>query len=244
MTHHYKTIFISDLHLGSSQCQSSLLLDFLAKNHSEKLYLVGDIIDLWSLSKKTFWPAEHNYVIEKLLKKARGGTEIIYVPGNHDNAVRKYNGWLLGDIRIKNSDIHTTVKGDKLLVVHGDKFDNLSKYHNLISKVSSNGYSVLLFMNDFIKKIQRFIDNRTHSSFAMYLKNLIKRVSDYEANLIKALREMNLNGIVCGHLHQSGIKKIAGYQYMNTGDFVDSCTAIVEDFEGNMSVIEWRPVTL
>jgi UDP-2,3-diacylglucosamine pyrophosphatase LpxH len=240
----YRTIWISDFHLGSTQCQADVLLDFLKYNDSDKLYLVGDIIDFWALSKKTYWPPDHNTVIQKLLRKARHGTQIIYIPGNHDENVRDYNHYIFGDIVIKESDIHTTVDGKKLLVVHGDEYDTIAQYHRWIAQIGSVGYDFLLWINRLLRSVRRLLNIQSQFSLAAFVKfkvkNIVQFISDYEAGIVGILTNKELDGVVCGHIHHAEIKKIQDFLYINTGDFVESCTAIVEHFNGRLELIRWQ----
>lgn len=239
----YKTIWISDLHIGSTQCQSDVLLDFLKYNDSEKLYLVGDIIDFWSLSKKMYWTTEHNTIIQKLLRKARQGTEIIYIPGNHDENVRDYESYIFGDIIIKVSDIHTTVQGKRFLIVHGDEYDAVARHHKWIAKIGSVGYDWLIALNRFWRVFRRLFGIQSQFSLAAYIKfkvkNAVQFISDYEETIVHTLRNENLDGVICGHIHHAEIKKMNDFLYINTGDFVESCTAIVEHHDGELELIKW-----
>lgn len=241
----YRTIWISDLHIGSTQCQADMLLDFLKHNDSEKLYLVGDIIDFWSLSKKMYWPKTHNTIIQKLLRKARQGTQIIYIPGNHDENVREYDSFVFGDIVVKNSDIHTTLQGKHFLVVHGDEYDMVARHHQWLAKIGSVGYDWLIEINRFLRLFRRILNlPSSHFSLAAFVKfkvkNAVQFMSDYEQSIVYTLRNQNLNGVICGHIHHAEIKDIEGFLYVNTGDFVESCTAIVEHFNGELELIRWR----
>ena len=242
----YRTIWISDLHLGSTQCQADVLLDFLKNNDSEKLYLVGDIIDFWALSKKMYWPRDHNTVIQKVLRKARHGTQIIYIPGNHDENVRDYNNYVFGDIVVKNSDVHTTANGKQFLVVHGDEYDTIAKYHKWIAKLGSAGYDFLLEINRLLRMIRRLLDIQSNFSLAAFVKfkvkNIVQFISDYEESIVTTLRNEGLDGVICGHIHHAEIKEIEGFLYVNTGDFVESCTAIVEHFNGTLELLKWHKV--
>lgn len=242
-TNAYRTIWISDLHLGSTQCQADVLLDFLKYNDSDKLYLVGDIIDFWALSKKMYWPRDHNTVIQKLLRKARHGTQIIYVPGNHDENVRAYDGYVFGDITVKNSDIHMTNAGQRLLIVHGDEYDTIARYHRWLAKLGSESYDILLEINRYLRTIGRWLGIHSHFSLAAYLKfkvkNVVQFISDYEESIVNTLRDEGVDGVVCGHIHHAEIKDIAGFLYVNTGDFVESCTAIVEHLNGSLELVHW-----
>ena len=239
----YRTIWISDLHLGSTQCQADVLLDFLKFNDSEKLYLVGDIIDFWALSKKMYWPREHNTVIQKILRKARHGTQVIYIPGNHDENVRDYDNYVFGDIVVKNTDIHVTSAGKKFLVVHGDEYDTIARYHKWIAKLGSKGYDYLIETNRLLKFIRRILGIQSHFSLAAYIKfkvkNIVQFISDYEESIVNTLKNEQLDGVICGHIHHAEIKDIGGFLYVNTGDFVESCTAIVEHFNGSIELIRW-----
>ena len=247
-TNNYRTIWISDLHIGSTQCQADILLDFLKFNESERLYLVGDIIDFWALSKRVYWPRAHNTIIQKLLRKARHGTEVIYVPGNHDENVRDYDEYIFGDITVKNSVIHTTVKGLKFLVVHGDEYDTIAKYHRWIAKLGSKGYDLLLEVNRVLRGVRRLFGLRSHFSLAAFVKykvkNAVQFISDYEESIVATLNDEGLDGVICGHIHHAEMKDMNGFFYINTGDFVESCTAIVEHFDGELELIQWKPLEL
>lgn len=239
----YRTIWISDLHIGSTQCQSDVLLDFLKYNDSEKLYLVGDIIDFWSLSKKMYWTTQHNTIIQKLLRKARQGTEIIYVPGNHDENVRDYESYVFGDIVVKISDIHTTKQGKRFLIVHGDEYDAVARHHKWLAKIGSVGYDWLIELNRFWRIFRRLFGIQSQFSLAAYIKfkvkNAVQFISDYEETIVHTLKNENLDGVICGHIHHAEIKTIENFLYVNTGDFVESCTAIVEHHNGELELIKW-----
>ena len=245
ITRRYKTIFISDLHIGSTQCQADTLLDFLKHNESEKLYLVGDIIDFWALSKRVYWPRDHNTIIQKILRKARHDTKVIYVPGNHDENVREYDEHVFGDIEVRNSIVHTTVDGKRFLVVHGDEYDTIAKYHQWIAKLGSKGYDFLLEVNRAVRVVRRVMGIQSHFSLAAYIKfkvkNAVQFISDYEESIVMTLKDEGLDGVICGHIHHAEIKEMDGFLYVNTGDFVESCTAIVEHDCGRLELIRWDP---
>lgn len=240
----YRTIWISDLHIGSTQCQADTLLDFLKHNDSEKLYLVGDIIDFWALSKKMYWPREHNTVIQKLLRKARHGTQVIYVPGNHDENVRDYDDYVFGDIVVKKADIHTTLLGKRFLIVHGDEYDTIAQHHRWMAKLGSVGYDWLIELNRFLRFCRRLLGVQSHFSLAAYIKfkvkNVVQFMSDYEQTIVRTLKNEGVDGVICGHIHHAEIKQIEGFLYVNTGDFVESCTAIVERLDGSLELVRWR----
>ena len=245
ITRRYKTIFISDLHIGSTQCQADTLLDFLKHNESEKLYLVGDIIDFWALSIRVYWPRDHNTIIQKILRKARHDTKVIYVPGNHDENVREYDEHVFGDIEVRNSIVHTTVDGKRFLVVHGDEYDTIAKYHQWIAKLGSKGYDFLLEVNRAVRAVRRVMGIQSHFSLAAYIKfkvkNAVQFISDYEESIVMTLKDEGLDGVICGHIHHAEIKEMDGFLYVNTGDFVESCTAIVEHDCGRLELIRWDP---
>ena len=240
----YRTIFISDLHIGSTQCQADVLLDFLKYNESDRLYLVGDIIDFWALSKKVYWPREHNTIIQKILRKARHDTQVIYVPGNHDENVREYDQFVFGDIVVRNSVIHETADGRRLLVVHGDEYDTIARYHRWIAKLGSKGYDFLLELNRLLRAIRRVFGVQSHFSLAAFVKfkvkNAVQFISDYEEGIVATLVDQGLDGVICGHIHHAEIKDMEGFLYVNTGDFVESCTAIVEHDDGRLELLRWQ----
>jgi len=243
-SNYYRTIWISDLHIGSTQCQADVLLDFLKYNESEKLYLVGDIIDFWSLSKKVYWPRDHNTIIQKILRKARHGTQVIYVPGNHDENIRDYDNYVFGDIIVKNRDVHTTVLGQRFLIVHGDEYDTIAKYHQWIAKLGSKGYDFLLDINRMLRIIRRFFGVQSQFSLAAFVKfkvkNVVQFISDYEESIVNTLKDGQLDGVICGHIHHAEIKDIDGFLYVNTGDFVETCSAIVEHQDGSLELVRWH----
>lgn len=244
MTTSYRTIWISDLHLGSTQCQADVLLDFLKYNESEILYLVGDIIDFWALSKKMYWPTDHNTVIQKILRKARHGTQVIYIPGNHDENVREYDNYVFGDITVKKTDVHTTASGKKFLIVHGDEYDTIAQCHKWIAKIGNDGYDFLLWVNRVIRITRKWLNIQSNFSLAAYVKfkvkNAVQFISDYEESIVNTLKDKNLDGVICGHIHHAEIKDMDGFLYINTGDFVESCSAIVEHSDGTLELIKWH----
>ncbi len=243
MNNTYRTIWISDLHLGSTQCQADVLLDFLKHNESEALYLVGDIIDFWSLSKKMYWPTDHNTVIQKLLRKARRGTRITYIPGNHDENVREYDNYVFGDITVKKTDVHTTADGKKFLIVHGDEYDTIAQCHKWIAKIGNDGYDFLLWVNRILRLVRKVLGIQSNFSLAAYVKfkvkNAVQFISDYEESIVSTLKDKHLDGVICGHIHHAEIKNMDNFIYINTGDFVESCSAVVEHNDGALELIYW-----
>ena len=238
----YKTIFISDIHLGSKACQAELLLDFLRYNDSEKLYLVGDIVDGWRLKRKWFWPQSHNDVVQKILRKARKGTEVIYVPGNHDEGLRRYIGTHFGGIEVKPTDIYEAVDGRKFLVLHGDNFDNVMLYARWLAYIGDHAYDFVLRLNSFFNGLRRLMGLR-YWSLSSYLKikvkNAVQFISEYEQVIVKEAEKAEVQGVICGHIHHAEMKQYGDITYMNDGDWVESCTALVEHFDGTWEIIYW-----
>jgi UDP-2,3-diacylglucosamine pyrophosphatase LpxH len=224
------------------------LLDFLKYNDSDKLYLVGDIIDFWSLSKKMYWPQDHNTVIQKVLRKARHGTKIIYIPGIHDGNILDYDSYIFGDITVKKSDIHTTAAGQRFQVVHGDEYDTIARYHRWLAKLGSETYDFLLEINRYYSRIRLWLGIQSHFSLAGYvkfkLKNAVQFISDYEESIVNTLKDEGVDGVICSHIHHAEIKDIGRFLYVNIGDFVASCTAIVEHSNGTLELVRWQKAEL
>lgn len=240
---YYKTIWISDIHLGSVNCRASELLDFLKHNDAEKIYLVGDIIDGWRLKNKWYWPQEHNDVIQKLLRKARNGTNVIYIPGNHDEVARQFTGLAFGEIPIKTDDIHVTVSGQRLWVTHGDQMDALMFHAKWFSKIGDFLYEMVTLASRIIHKIRQAAGYK-HWSLATYLKgkakNAIKYVERFERLMAEETQKKGYSGVVCGHIHQPAKKILGGIQYYNDGDWVDSNSALVETLSGEIELVYWK----
>lgn len=241
----YKTVFISDIHLGSKACQAELLLDFFRCTDSETLYLVGDIVDGWRLKRKWYWPQTHNDVVQKILRKARKGTKVIYVPGNHDEGLRRYIGTHFGGIEVKTTDIYEAINGDKYLVLHGDNFDNVMLYARWLAYVGDHAYDFILRMNTFFNFVRRLIGMR-YWSLSSYLKirvkNAVQFISEFEKVIVKEAAKAGVQGVICGHIHHAEIKKYDDIIYMNDGDWVESCTALVEHFDGTWEILHWSDI--
>lgn len=241
----YKTIFISDIHLGSKACQAELLLDFLKHNDSERLYLVGDIVDGWRLKRKWYWPQSHNDVVQKILRKARKGTEIIYVPGNHDEGLRRYIGTHFGGIEVRPTDIYEAVNGDKYLVLHGDRFDNVMLYARWLAYVGDHAYDLVLRLNTLFNGLRRLMGLR-YWSLSSYLKikvkNAVQFISEFERVLANEAQKAGVEGVICGHIHHAEMKQYGDIIYMNDGDWVESCTALVEHFDGTWEIVFWADI--
>ena len=241
----YKTIFISDIHLGSKACQAELLLDFLKHNDSEKLYLVGDIVDGWRLKRKWYWPQSHNDVVQKILRKARKGTGIIYVPGNHDEGLRRYIGTHFGGIEVRPTDIYEAVNGDKYLVLHGDSFDNVMLYARWLASIGDHAYDLVLRLNTVFNGLRRLMGLR-YWSLSSYLKikvkNAVQFISEFERVLANEAQKAGVQGVICGHIHHAEMKQYGDIIYMNDGDWVESCSALVEHFDGTWEIIFWADI--
>ena len=237
----YRTIWISDLHLGTRGCNAEKLLNFLRENESETLYLVGDIIDGWRLSRRFYWPKSHNDIIQKLLRKVRKRTKMIYICGNHDEFLRPYIGNNIGGIELVDEVVHITADNKKLLVIHGDRFDGITKYHKWLALLGDVSYGLLLAVNRWLLRIRRWL-GFGHWSLSAYLKYKVKQaasfISDYENTIAEECKHRGLDGIVCGHIHHAEIRQIDDVMYFNCGDWVESCTALVEDFDGNISIMQ------
>jgi UDP-2,3-diacylglucosamine pyrophosphatase LpxH len=237
-----RTVFISDVHLGFKGCQAQYLLDFLRSVECQSIYLVGDIIDLWALSKSFYWPQAHNDVIRTILGKAKHGTRVIYIPGNHDRVFRDHDGLVLGNVEIRREAIHETADGRRFLVLHGDEFDSIVRASPLLESIGSHAYAAALTLNRYVNSIRsRF--GFPYWSLAAFLKHKVKNAVTYIASFEKALaaeaRRQQVHGVICGHIHRAEITEIDGITYCNDGDWVESCTTLVEDFDGRLSLLRW-----
>jgi len=238
----FRSIFISDIHLGTRGCKAEFLLDFLRHTESEKLYLVGDIIDGWRLKKNWFWPQTHNDVVQKLLRKARKGTDVTFIPGNHDEFVRGYADNDFGQIRVARDMIHETADGKQFLVLHGDEFDGVIKYAKWLAVLGDYAYVAALSFNHWLNEVRRRF-GLPYWSLSQYLKykvkNAVQFISDFEEAMAEAARMRGVDGVICGHIHHAEIRDIDGTLYCNDGDWVESCTALVEHFDGRMEILTW-----
>jgi UDP-2,3-diacylglucosamine pyrophosphatase LpxH len=241
----FRTIWISDTHLGTAGCQAERLLDFLRRTESDHLYLVGDIIDGWQLRRRWYWHQLHNDVVQKILRKARKGTEVIYIPGNHDEAVRHFLGVAFGGIAIRDEAVHTTARGLRLLVTHGDLFDGVVQYARWLAYLGDRLYTLSLHLNRWLNALRARLGLR-YWSLAQFLKHKVKNAVSYivafEEALAAEARARQFDGVVCGHIHQAEIRHIGGILYCNDGDWVESLTALVETTEGDLSILHWHDV--
>jgi UDP-2,3-diacylglucosamine pyrophosphatase LpxH len=238
----YRTIFISDLHLGTPGCKADCLLDFLQHVESDYLYLIGDVVDGWRLKKRWFWPERHGQVLRALLARNRRGTRVVYLPGNHDEALRKRIGRRFAGVRVLHDAIHRTADGRRLLVVHGDTFDGVCTDMPWLARVGSIAYDAALGLNDGFNKLRRWL-GLGYWPLSAFLKAQVKAavnfVERYEQALAAEARRRAVAGVVCGHVHKPEIRVIEGVQYFNDGDWVESCSALVEHLDGRMELVHW-----
>jgi len=238
----YRTIFISDVHLGTRGCKAECLLDFLRHVESDYLYLVGDIVDGWRLQKRWFWPDKHAEVLDRLLARARDGTEVVYLPGNHDEVLRKLIGRSVGGVKIRHDTIHRTADGRRLLVVHGDVFDGVVTDMRWLALVGSVAYELALTANTWFNLARRWL-GLGYWPLSAFLKEQVKAavrfVDRYERSLAREARRRSVCGVICGHVHKPEMRTIDGVLYYNDGDWVESCSALVEHDDGRFELLEW-----
>ena len=239
-------MFLSDIHLGTRGCQAEMLVEFLHEHDADRIYLVGDIFDGWRLRKGWYWPQSHNDVVQKLLGKARKGAEIIYVPGNHDEVMRNYLGSHFGGIEVRARDVHEAADGMRYLVIHGDQFDTVVMNAKWLAHVGDWAYALMLWINGWFNRLKRLWGGQ-YWSLSKWLKLKVKQavnfIGAYEETLSIEARRHDLDGVICGHIHHAVIKQQNGIRYVNTGDWVESCTAVVEDETGALSLIDWAQET-
>ena len=240
-----RTVFISDVHLGTPGCQAEALLDFLRAVECETLYLVGDIVDGWQLQRRWHWPQAHNDVVQKVLRKARKGTRVVLVPGNHDEFARRYAGHSFGGIEVVEDCIHRTADGRRLWVMHGDLFDGVIQCARWLAHVGDHLYQVALRLNRLLNSLRARL-GLPYWSLSRYLKLKVKRavsfINDFELAVIREARRREVDGVVCGHIHHAELRTVDGLTYANDGDWVESLTALVEHHDGRLEVIEWAEV--
>ncbi len=239
---HYRTIWISDLHLGTRGCQAEPLIRFLKEHSCDQLYLVGDIIDGWRLKKNLFWPQSHVNVVRRILTLSKRGTEVIYVTGNHDEFLRGYGEAAFGSIYLVDEYEHTTADGKRLLVLHGDRFDTVVRYHKWVAHLGDVAYESLLVLNRWFNGARRLL-GYDYWSLSAFLKHRVKQavsfITDFEETLAYECRRRGYDGVVCGHIHHAEIRTINDVDYLNCGDWVESCSALVENEDGKIEIIHW-----
>jgi UDP-2,3-diacylglucosamine pyrophosphatase LpxH len=237
-----RTVWISDVHLGFRGCSAEMLHDFLLNVECETLYLVGDIIDIWSMKRGFFWPQAHNNVIRALLDKARQGTRVVYVPGNHDEMFRDHADTLFGNVEIVERAVHRTRDGKRLLVIHGDEFDSIVTCHPWLAKLGNYAYDWLLASNRWLNTIRRKL-GLGYWSLAGFLKRKVKNavnyISGFEDAVARDAQRRGVDGVICGHIHHAEIRRIGEIAYHNCGDWVESNTALIERFNGGIELLHW-----
>lgn len=239
---HFRTIWISDIHLGTRGCKAEILLDFLKYTESDTLYLVGDIIDGWRLKKGWYWPQSHNDVVQKLLRKARKGTQVVFLPGNHDEVFRQFAGLEAGGVLIRKEVIHKSADGREFLVLHGDQFDGVIRHVRWLAYLGDTAYNVALALSNQVNRVRRRL-GLSYWSLSAYLKHRVKNaveyVSRFEGVVAEEARRRGVEGVICGHIHHAEIRDIDGIVYCNDGDWVESCTALVEHADGALQILYW-----
>lgn len=243
-TRKYRTIWVSDVHLGTPGCKAEFLVDFLKHNECDKLYLVGDIVDGWKLRSTWHWPQEHTNVVRKILTKASRGTQIVYVTGNHDEFLRKFVHFKIeaGNMRLCNEDVHETADGRRLLVIHGDMFDVITRYHRWVAFAGDVAYDLMMRANYHFNRTRALLGMRywSLSAFAKKsVKNAVNIVSEFEDSVAHECERRGLDGVVCGHIHHAEARQMGKVTYYNCGDWVESCTALTEDFSGKIEIHRW-----
>jgi UDP-2,3-diacylglucosamine pyrophosphatase LpxH len=241
----YRAIWISDIHLGTRGCKADFLLDFLRHTDSDFLYLVGDVIDGWRLKRSWYWHQKHNDVVQKLLRKARKGTRVVYVPGNHDEALRDYLDLHFGGVHVVGECIHETRTGKRLLIIHGDDFDAVVRYARWLAVLGDKAYGAALVLNTWFNRC-RLLLGYPYWSLSAFLKNKVKNavsfISEFEHAVAAEARRRGADGVVCGHIHKPEMREIDGVMYCNDGDWVESCTALVEHFDGRLEILHWAQI--
>lgn len=238
----YKTLFFSDIHLGSVGSQPEKFLNFIKDNEFEKIFIIGDFIDFWALKRKPDWPQSHNDVIQKLLRKHRKGTEIIYVTGNHDEFMEQFDGEAFGGIKIYKESEHTLINNNKILIIHGHQLDTVTKYAPWLSHVGSFFYDKLIMLNYRFNKIRKYLGLNTHWSLSQFVKTKVKEAVNFIGNFEKGLSHLaknkGYNMVMAGHIHCPTIKTIDDVVYINTGDWVETISCVIEDYDSKLYLLK------
>jgi UDP-2,3-diacylglucosamine pyrophosphatase LpxH len=239
---HFRTLFISDVHLGARGSQADKLLDFLRIHDADTIYLVGDIVDGWALKSGWYWPQSHNDIVQKLLRKARKGAHVTYIPGNHDEFLRSYYGTHFGGIDVVESTVHTSADGRRYLVIHGDIFDLVVQNARWLAHLGDKAYDFAIQMNRLVNFFRRLfgVPYWSLSQWAKQkVKNAVNYIGAFEMALAAEARRHGADGVICGHIHYAVIRDMQGIRYMNCGDWVESCTALAEHEDGRFEIITW-----
>ena len=237
-----RALFISDVHLGTRTCQAERLLDLLKYVEADVLYLVGDIIDFWRVRRGPHWPQSHNDVLQKLMRKVRKGTKLVLVPGNHDEALRDYAGMQFGGVEVHRDILHTTARGRRYVVLHGDEFDVVVRTAKWLALLGDHGYEFALWLNHPLNWVRRHL-GLGYWSLSAYLKYRVTKawavIGAFEEAVAIEARRRGADGVICGHIHHASDRTFHGTHYLNCGDWVESCTTLTEDFEGRLSLLRW-----
>lgn len=238
-----RSIFLSDIHLGTRACQADRLLDFLRNYSAENVFLIGDIVDFWSMSRGIHWTPAQNTFVQKILRRARRGERVVFIPGNHDEALREYAGVAFGDIVVVGEHVHELADGRRFLLLHGDEFDQITRHHRWVAVLGDIAYNALVRANGALSRIRRRLGRPGYWSLAGYAKRRVKKalqfIFDFEDAAIHSARQRGLDGIICGHIHSAALREVGGLTYVNCGDWVNSCTAIVEHGDGRLELVAW-----
>lgn len=238
----YRAVFISDVHLGTSACQADHLVDFLEKTETDMLYLVGDIVDFIQMKRRAYFPDNHRRVLSLILKAARSGTKVVYIPGNHDAFFRQLAGQTVAGVAIKRNDVHKTADGRRFFVSHGDEFDAVITISPLLAVVGDTAHGLNLWVNVWINRVRRLL-GLPYWSLAGFLKSRIARarqyISVFEKAALRASRQLGVDGYICGHIHCASFHRAHGKVYCNDGDWVEHCTALTESHDGQLNLIHW-----
>lgn len=238
----YRAVWISDVHLGTRGCNADMLIDFLDHVDCDVMYLVGDIIDGWALKKRFYWPDSHNDIVWRFLKRAKRGTEIVYIPGNHDEMFRQFSGLNFGGVHIRRQAIHTTADGRRLLVLHGDEFDAITMSHRWLAHLGDAAYEMMMGLNRLVNRVRRLLD-LPYWSLSKYakakVKNAVEFISKFEEIVAHEAGARGVDGVIAGHIHTAEMRDIEGIAYYNDGDWVEGCTALVEHYDGTMEILHW-----
>jgi UDP-2,3-diacylglucosamine pyrophosphatase LpxH len=237
-----RTLFLSDIHLGTRGCQAEKLLDFMRHYEADTVYLVGDIVDGWQLKIGWYWPQTHNDVVQKLLRKARKGARLLYIPGNHDEFLRDYYGTHFGGIEVLEDAVHVGADGKRYLVIHGDLFDVVIRHARWLALLGNHAYDTAIWLNTYFNSIRRAL-GLTYWSLSQWaklkVKNAVNFIGEYERTLAAEAQRRGVDGVICGHIHHAIIRNVSGLSYVNCGDWVESCTAVVEHFDGTFEIVNW-----
>jgi UDP-2,3-diacylglucosamine pyrophosphatase LpxH len=238
----FRALFISDVHLGTRGCQADRLLDFIRHHDADLIYLVGDIVDGWALRSSWYWPQAHNDVVQKFLRKARKGARIVYIPGNHDEFLRDYYGTHFGGVEVVEDAVHVAADGRRYWVVHGDLFDVVIKHARWLALLGDKAYDTAIALNTLFNRVRRTF-GLTYWSLSKWaklkVKNAVNFIGSFEQTLATEARRHDVDGVICGHIHHAAKRDELGFTYINCGDWVESCTAVAEHFDGHFEVIVW-----